>query len=170
MIKIIKDNIVNLSVDAIVNAANNSLMGGGGVDGAIHKAAGAKLYSACEKIGYCKTGKAVITPGFDLKAKYIIHTVGPIYNSNRIKECEEQLRSCYISSLDLAKQNDIHSIAFPCISAGVYGYPIKDSCKIAINTVYKWLNDNNDYKIETIFVCFLDNEYEIYKKEILNYE
>ena len=161
MIEIIKDNIVNLDVDCIVNAANTALAGGGGVDGAIHAAAGQQLYDACSKIGYCAVGDAVITPGFDLKAKYIIHTVGPIYNRFDKDRCKELLSNCYKNSLDLARKYSIHSIAFPCISAGVYGYPIEDSCKIAISSVKKWL-DINSYDMNVKLVCFTDDEYRVY--------
>lgn len=165
MLEIVKDNIVNLDVDCIVNAANTALKGGGGVDGAIHAAAGDELYEACSKIGYCAVGKAVITPGFNLKAKHIIHTVGPIYNRFDDDNCRRLLENCYKNSLDLAIKNGIHSIAFPCISAGVYGYPIEDSCKIAINTVKKWL-DTNSYDMNVKLVCFTDKEYETYTEEI----
>ena len=161
MIKVIKDNIVNMDVDAIVNAANSSLAGGGGVDGAIHNAAGNELYDACRKIGYCDTGKAVITDGFKLKAKYIIHTVGPIYSNYDEETSEELLSNCYANSLDLAKQYNLHSIAFPCISCGVYGYPLQKACSIAKNTVNNWLSNNN-YDIDVYFVCFSDREYTAY--------
>ena len=161
MIKVIKDNIVNMDVDVIVNAANSSLAGGGGVDGTIHNAAGNELYDACRKIGHCDTGKAVITDGFKLKAKYIIHTVGPIYNNYDEETSEELLSSCYVDSLDLAKQYNLHSIAFPCISCGVYGYPLQKACNVAKNAVNNWLSDNN-YDIDVFFVCFSDREYTAY--------
>lgn len=162
MINIVQGNIVNIDTEAIVNAANSFLSGGGGVDGAIHKKAGIRLYEACSKIGHCDVGKAVITPGFDLKAKYIIHTVGPMYFHYDKKDNEKLLASCYFSSLDLAKENNIKSIAFPSISTGAYGYPIEEASKIAINTVYEWLN-NNDYLIDVYFVCYSSEVYEIYK-------
>ena len=162
MISVIKDNIVNLDVDCIVNAANTSLAGGGGVDGAIHEVAGKKLYEACNKIGYCAIGDAVITPGFNLKAKYIIHTVGPIYNRFDENNCKQLLTNCYKNSLDLARKYNIHSIAFPCISSGVYGYPIDKSANIAITTVKNWLNLNS-YDIDVKLVCFTQKEYETYE-------
>ena len=167
MIKVLKDNIVNMDVDAVVNAANAELMGGGGVDGAIHYAAGDKLHDACLKIGHCDVGDAVITPGFNLKAKYIIHTVGPIYYENDKHTNEQLLSSCYKRSLDLAKLHDIRSIAFPCISCGVYGYPIQAASAIAYNTVNKWLIDS-DYQIDVYFVCFKDEEYASFKTIIEN--
>lgn len=165
MIRVVEDNIVEMNVDAIVNAANNELLGGGGVDGAIHTAAGSKLDDACLKIGYCDTGDAVITRGFNLKAKYIIHTVGPIYYHNDKTTNEELLRSCYRKSLILAKENNIHSIAFPCISTGAYGYPLNDAAVVSIDEVKKWLNDTN-YNIDVFFVCFRKEEFEIYNRII----
>lgn len=165
MIKIIQGNIVDIDAEAIVNAANSFLSGGGGVDGAIHQKAGVKLYEACSKIGHCDVGKAVITPGFDLKAKYIIHTVGPMYYHYDQKDNERLLASCYISSLDLAKEYNIKSIAFPSISTGAYGYPIEEASKIAINTVNEWLI-NNDCLTDVYFVCYSDEDYEIYEKHI----
>lgn len=165
MIKVIQDSVVNMDVECIVNAANTSLSGGGGVDGAIHKAAGDKLYEACSKIGYCGVGEAVITPGFNLKAKYIIHTVGPIYMRLNKAENERLLGNCYKNSLDLARNNNIHSIAFPCISTGVYGYPIEEATTVAINTVNKWLETNN-YEIDIYFNCYKQEEYDTYMKLI----
>ena len=162
MIKVIKDNIVNLDIDCIVNAANTSLTGGGGVDGAIHAAAGKELHEACTKIGYCAVGQAVITPGFKSKAQYIIHTVGPIYNIYDKDNCKRLLENCYKNSLDIARNNNIHNIAFPCISAGVYGYPIIESSDIAINIVKRWAELNKDYEIDVILVCFTNQEYETY--------
>lgn len=170
MISITKENIVECEVDAIVNAANSLLSGGGGVDGAIHMAAGNELYEACAKIGRCGVGKAVITPGFNLKAKYIIHTVGPFYSEFEKKECAKALESCYISCLELAKEKDIHSIAFPCISSGVYGYPIQESSVIAFNTVKKWLEDNEDYEIDVHLICYTDREYDAYENVVNSQE
>ena len=163
MIKIIEDNIVNLDVDGIVNAANSFLFGGGGIDGAIHKAAGQALYDACDKIGHCDVGQAVITPGFDLKARYIIHTVGPMYAHYDIETNEKLLRACYINSLNLAKENNLKSIAFPCISTGAYGYPLLDACNIALDAVKNWLEKNN-YEIDIYLVCFRKEEYNIFKQ------
>lgn len=163
MFNIIKGSVVFAGSEAIVNAANSSLMGGGGVDGAIHDEAGDKLYDACKDLGPLETGKAVITPGFNLKAKYIIHTVGPIYFEHSKEENEKLLSSCYISCLDLAKKYNIRSISFPGISTGVYGYPLKEAVIIAKRSVTEWLEKNN-YNIEINFYCFTDNEYEEYKK------
>ena len=164
MINTIKGSVVFASSEAIVNAANSSLMGGGGVDGAIHKEAGEKLYDACKDLGPLETGKAVITPGFNLKAKYIIHTVGPIYYEHSKEENEKLLSSCYYSCLDLALKNNIHSISFPGISTGVYGYPLEDAAKVAKRSINKWL-DNNNYNIDINFYCFTDKEYDVYTKK-----
>lgn len=164
MIKVLNDSVVYMDVDCVVNAANTSLAGGGGVDGAIHDAAGQDLYKACAEIGYCATGDAVITPGFNLKAKYIIHTVGPIYTYFEKNECERLLKSCYISSLNLAKSNNIHSIAFPGISTGVYGYPLNEAVSIAVSSVKQWLDNNKDYDLDVYFCCFSKSEYSEYKK------
>lgn len=165
MIKLLNESVVNMDVDAIVNAANTSLAGGGGVDGAIHQAAGDKLYEACAQIGHCAVGDAVITPGFNLKAKYIIHTVGPIYSYFDKANNEMLLKNCYINTLKLAKSKGIKSIAFPGISTGVYGYPLKEAVVIAVNTVKEWI-ETNDYDIEVRFCCFTKEEYDEYRKYI----
>lgn len=148
--------------DAIVNAANSSLSGGGGVDGAIHRAAGYKeLQNALRKIGHCPTGQACLTPGFNLKAKWIIHTVGPIYKDGYHNE-SKLLESCYKNCLKIADEINIKSIAFPAISCGVYGYPISQACKIAANTV-----KNTESNLELVrFVLFDDQSYEIYLEEL----
>ena len=138
---IIRDNIVNLRTDAIVNAANNRLLAGGGVCGAIFQAAGAEdLQRACDQIGYCETGDAVITGGFQLPAKYIIHTVGPVYGKDPEKE-EKELYSCYRRSLELAEKHQLRSIAFPVISSGIYGYPPKDAIRVASRAIRDYLDD-----------------------------
>ena len=145
-------DITKLDVDAIVNAANTSLLGGGGVDGAIHRAAGPKLLEECRTLYGCRTGEAKITKGYNLKARHVIHTVGPIYSGS--PRDAQMLRNCYRNSLELAYINDLYSIAFPAISTGVYGYPLEEATKIALKTVEEWLNDHADYEIEIIFACF----------------
>lgn len=147
MIKIIQGDITTLAVDAIVNAANQVMLGGGGVDGAIHRAAGPELYKACLKVPEvrpgvrCPTGEARITPGFKLPAKFVIHTVGPVYRDGLHGE-PEKLAACYRNSLDLAAENGCKSIAFPCISTGIYGYPIEDAAKIAVREVREFLTQS----------------------------
>ena len=134
MIEIREADITTLSVDAIVNAANETLLGGGGVDGAIHHAAGPVLLDHCRRLGGCRTGSACITPGFALPAKFVIHTVGPVWKGGKSGEAE-QLRSCYLESFRLAEESSIKSIAFPAISTGVYGYPSIEAASIATQTM-----------------------------------
>ncbi len=147
MIKIVQGDITTLAVDAIVNAANQVMLGGGGVDGAIHRAAGPELYEACLKVPEvrpgvrCPTGEARITPGFKLPAKFVIHTVGPVYRDGLHGE-PEKLAACYRNSLALAAENGCKSIAFPCISTGIYGYPIEDAAKIAVREVRDYLTQS----------------------------
>ena len=161
-IEIFRDDITTLKVDAIVNAANKTLLGGGGVDEAIHRAAGRGLLEECKTLNGCKTGEAKITKGYNLPAKFVIHTVGPIWNGGNSGE-PEQLANCYRNSLTLASQNGIKSIAFPSISTGVYRYPKEEAAKIAKREVKSFLETNSTIE-KVIFVCFSDNDYEIYQK------
>ena len=133
-------DITRMTVDAIVNAANSSLLGGGGVDGAIHRSAGPELVAECRMIGGCPTGEARITKGYNLSARHVIHTVGPVYKGR--PEDSRLLASCYASSLTLASDHGLESVAFPAISCGVYGYPITEACKIAVDTCLRFLNEN----------------------------
>ncbi len=160
-IKIIQGDITKVKADAIVNAANTLLLGGGGVDGAIHRAAGKKLLEECKKLGGCETGKAKITLGYNLPAKYVIHTPGPIYNDGHHGE-PELLANSYRSSLKLASEYNCTSVAFPCISAGVYGYPKREAARIALKTIIEFLNDCTA-DIEVIIVCFDKNTESIYR-------
>jgi len=154
-------DITKLKVDAIVNAANNSLLGGGGVDGAIHRAAGIELLNECRTLGGCKTGEAKITKGYNLPAKYVIHTVGPVWKNGNYNE-ELLLSMCYKNSLQLAVKYNIKTIAFPAISTGVYGFPSELAAKIAIRSVKQFNKENNSVKKVT-FVCFDELTFEIYK-------
>lgn len=157
-------DITKLDCDCIVNAANKSLLGGGGVDGAIHRAAGRELLAECRTLGGCPTGEAKITKGYQLKAKYVIHTVGPIYSGT--ERDPELLANCYRNSLELAKQYDIHSIAFPAISTGVYGYPSEEAAPVALQTICQWMDENPDYGMTVILSCFNQRTYECYRKFI----
>ena len=164
-IKLFCGDITTLKVDAIVNAANTTLLGGGGVDGAIHRAAGKELLTECRTLNGCKTGDAKITKGYNLQAKYVIHTVGPVWHGGNSGE-PEKLAFCYRKSLEVAVENGIKTIAFPNISTGVYGYPKIEAAKIATQTVVSFLKKN--YEIEQIIFCVFDDEnFEIYR-ELLN--
>lgn len=159
-IKIVLGDITKEDVDAIVNAANNSLLGGGGVDGAIHSAAGPNLLHECRKLNGCETGDAKLTGGYNLMAKYIIHTVGPIWRDGKNNE-DQLLSNCYKNSLKLAVNNNIASIAFPSISTGIYSFPLERASKIAFTTVTKFMESNNSIEVAK-FVCFSESDYRIY--------
>jgi O-acetyl-ADP-ribose deacetylase (regulator of RNase III) len=150
---IVVADITTLDVDAIVNAANRSLLGGGGVDGAIHRAAGPALLEACRMLGGCDTGSAKITSGFKLKARHVIHAVGPVWHGGNDRE-DELLASCYRTALDLAAQNDLHSIAFPAISTGVYAFPADMAARIAVGMVVAEVAANARGITHVIFCCF----------------
>ncbi|GFE69866.1 O-acetyl-ADP-ribose deacetylase [Chroococcus sp. FPU101] len=160
-ISIVLGDITKQMVDAIVNAANSSLLGGGGVDGAIHRAAGPELLAECRRLGGCKTGEAKITKGYKLPAKWVIHTVGPVWHGGNNGE-SDLLASCYQNSLFFATEKELELIAFPAISTGVYGYPILDAAKIALKEVTKFLEQPNSIK-KIIFVCFNQITYDAYQ-------
>lgn len=159
-------DITTLEVDAIVNAANNSLLGGGGVDGAIHRAAGPRLLKECRKLNGCKAGQAKITKGYNLPSKFVIHTVGPIWGGGSQNE-DELLAGCYRNSLALAAQNDIGTIAFPSISTGAYGFPKERAAKIAVETVSDFISKNANIQ-KVLFICFDENTRKIYNKLLSN--
>ncbi len=159
-IEIQQGDITTLKVDAIVNAANTTLLGGGGVDGAIHRAAGPELLAECKRIGGCPTGEARITKGYRLPARYVIHTVGPVYHGRPADS--RLLRECYRNSLKLAVAQGIRSIAFPAISCGVYGYPIEEACRIAVETTCSVLKDNPSLE-KVIFMLFSAADFQVYQ-------
>lgn len=156
-------DITRLDVDAIVNAANSSLLGGGGVDGAIHRAAGPQLLEECRTIGGCPTGEARITRGYRLPAAHVIHTVGPVYHRMNPAKAENLLTQCYRSSLQLAVENGLRSIAFPAISCGVYGYPIEDACRVAVDTSCRFLRDHAAIEI-VVFILFSEEDRQVYER------
>jgi O-acetyl-ADP-ribose deacetylase len=160
-VSLLEGDITKLQVDAIVNAANTSLLGGGGVDGAIHRAAGPELLAECRTLGGCPTGEARITAGYRLPAKYVIHTVGPIWGGEDRGE-QELLASCYRNSLALATKHQVRNIAFPAISCGIYGYPIPDACQIALRETMAYL-DTNELPESVTFVCFGREIYDAYQ-------
>jgi len=160
-LKAIQADITTLQVDAIVNAANSSLLGGGGVDGAIHRRAGQELLAECRTLGGCHTGEAKLTKGYRLEAKYIIHTVGPVWQGGAAREAE-LLADCYRNSLRIAAEQGLATIAFPCISTGVYGYPLEPAAQIAIATVREMVADSTLQ--EVTFCCFSRSDFEVYRR------
>lgn len=163
-LSVVDGDITRLDVDAIVNAANSSLLGGGGVDGAIHRAAGPGLLAECRTLGGCPTGEARITEGYRLPARQVIHTVGPVYRDGRHGE-PELLASCYSSSLELARRHDLRTVAFPCISTGAYGYPHEEACDIAVCTVADWLAENS-LPQHVVFCCFGALDADLYRRRL----
>jgi len=161
-LRAIQADITTLNVDAIVNAANSSLLGGGGVDGAIHRAAGPELVQECRLLGGCRTGEAKLTKGYQLPASYIIHTVGPVWRGGSSGETE-QLESCYRSSLELAVDNGISTLAFPSISTGIYGFPVPSAAQIAISTTRAFLEESPDAICKITFCCFSDDDLRVYR-------
>jgi O-acetyl-ADP-ribose deacetylase len=160
-IRVVTGDITRLAVDTIVNAANESLLGGGGVDGAIHRAAGPELLAECRTLAGCPTGHAKITRGFRLPAQHVIHCVGPVWRGGNEDE-PALLRSCYVSALRIASERDLRSIAFPCISTGIYGFPPDRACVIAVETVSEWLSENA-LPEEVVFCCFLESDAKLYE-------
>lgn len=163
-IELIDGDITLQQVEAIVNAANKSLLGGGGVDGAIHRAAGPELLAECRTLNGCRTGEAKITKGYKLPAKFVIHTVGPVWRGGKANE-EQLLENCYRNSLQVALQHDIHTIVFPSISTGIYGFPIQQASRIAAKTVKTFLEQHEEIKKVT-FVCFGQHDYQVYQEVI----
>ena len=164
-INIILGDIAQQDTEAIVNPANKSLLGGGGADGAIHRSAGSELLNECKTLGGCKTGEVKITEGYNLKAKYVIHTVGPVYGAERGKEAE-LLKNCYSNSLKLAKEKEIKTISFPFISAGAYRYPKKEACEIAVKTCMEFGNDFNEIR----FVLFDNESIEMFNQSVAKFQ
>ncbi len=165
-IEAVQGDITRQDVDAIVNAANSTLRGGGGVDGAIHRAGGPSILDECIRLGGCETGDAKITGGGNLKARHVIHTVGPVYRGGRQGE-PELLRSCYRRSLEIAAQHGLKSVAFPAISCGVYGYPIEEAASIAVRTVREILESAESVELVR-FVLYSDADYRVYKRLLVD--
>ena len=163
-LEIIQGDITKLEVDAIVNAANKSLLGGGGVDGAIHKAAGPRLLEECMELNGCATGEAKLTGGYNLPAKYVIHTVGPVWHGGDKKE-DELLANCYRNSLSLAWKNGIKTIAFPSISTGAYGFPVQRACRIALREIEAFLMEYKTFE-KVVVVCFGQAVYDAYQEAL----
>lgn len=162
--QVVVGDITKLAVDAIVNAANTSLLSGGGVDGAIHRAAGPELLAECETLGGCPTGNAKITRGYRLPAKHVIHTVGPVYRDGKHGE-QALLASCYSRSLEFAVEYGLKSVAFPCISTGIYRFPKDEACEIAVRIVREWLDSHTLPEMVT-FCCFAESDAELYRARI----
>ncbi len=160
-IELVVGDITRQKVDAIVNAANSTLLGGGGVDGAIHRAAGPELLSECRKLGGCPTGQAKITPGFRLPAAYVIHTVGPVWRGGNHNE-DALLAQCYRNSLELTQSQKLKTVAFPAISTGAYGFPVRRACEIALREIRDFLATNKMPE-RVILVCFDNQTYDVYK-------
>ncbi|XP_073904374.1 ADP-ribose glycohydrolase MACROD1 isoform X2 [Castor canadensis] len=168
-ISLLRSDITKLEVDAIINAANSSLLGGGGVDGCIHRAAGPLLTEECRTLQSCETGKAKITSGYRLPAKYVIHTVGPIAHGEPSASQEAELRSCYLSSLDLLLEHRLRSAAFPCISTGVFGYPNEAAAEVVLAVLREWLEKHKD-KVDRLVICvFLEKDETIYREKLPYY-
>jgi len=167
-IRVIRGDITRLEVDAIVNAANNKLEGGGGVDGAIHRIAGPELLKECQSMGGCPTGEAKITKGYRLPARHVIHTVGPVWKDGNHDEAE-LLAACYRNSLELDEQNKFKTVSFPAISCGVYGFPIKQAAEIAIRETINFLSRNSTMK-RVVFVCFDDEIKQVMDAELGKYK
>ena len=161
-LKVVRGDLTKLAVDAIVNAANTTLLGGGGVDGAIHRAAGPELLDECKTLGGCRPGDAKITRGYLLPARFVIHTVGPVWSGGNRGE-PETLANCYCNSLRVARENDVHTIAFPAISCGAYRYPIADAARIAVETTRQFLRENDSIS-EVIFVVSTDEIESAYQR------
>lgn len=167
-IQILPGDITHISADAIVNSANSTLLGGGGVDGAIHRAAGPQLLTECRKLGGCRTGQAKITSGYNLPAKYVIHTVGPVWTGGASGESAD-LENCYINSLSLANQYHLQTVAFPAISTGIYGYPIREATQIALSATRDFLQFS-DRPETVIFVCYSAQTLAVYNELIKEYK